>query len=100
MAKKPQIISRWLSMPFYVTTFCFCAGLPVPGEAREQLGIVGGSGWRSVHDDDVESGQCRLVMPKRLANDAFQSIAGGSSATVLLTDREAEPGAIDPVMPA
>jgi hypothetical protein len=66
------------------------ASAPVTLEAVEQLRIRCLTGRGLAEHDDVESRQCRLVRPKRFANDTLDPVSRRGSATVLLGDREPE----------
>lgn len=67
--------------------------------AVEQLPVTRRGGPRLVDHDHIQSAYLRLVLSKRLPDDAFYSIPAGCLPAMLLRYREAQPGDIEVVLP-
>lgn len=60
-------------------------------QAVEQRLISCRSSGRLVDNDDIAPHQCHLVLSKRLADYALDSVSAGRLPAVLFRDRQAEP---------
>ncbi len=70
------------------------------GRTVEQLSIPGGRGLRLIDHDDIESGQFRLVLPKRLPDNAFDPVSACGLPAVLFRYRKTQPRDVRVILPA
>ena len=97
-----QTSSLWLSIPLVpaiTAVAAFLAASPVSRHAVEQLPVGGFGGRRLVDDNNVHSAYLRLVLSKRLPDDALYSISTGRLPAVFFRYRQAQPGVIEVILP-